>query len=103
MGKSYAHPLVVLIVRPNEQARVRVGVAAGRSLGGAVARNKAKRHLREAMRSFLPQANPGWDIVLIARHSMREASYQDISNALELLLNRSKILSEDVTSATDSR
>ena len=29
-GKSYAHPLVVLIVQNNDQPRVRVGVAAGK-------------------------------------------------------------------------
>ena len=59
-GKSYAHPLVVLIVlnsENNDQPRaraVRVGVAAGKSVGTAVYRNRAKRLLREAMRTLLP-------------------------------------------------
>ena len=40
-GKSYAHPLVVLIVQAHDQPRVKVGVAAGRTVGTAVYRNRA--------------------------------------------------------------
>ena len=62
-GKSYAHPLVVLIVQtmtsePRPVAfsdRGRVGVAAGRTVGTAVYRNRAKRLLREAMRTSYPK------------------------------------------------
>ena len=53
-GKSYAHPLVVLIVQSNNQPRVKIGVAAGRTVGTAVYRNRAKRLLREAMRTLIP-------------------------------------------------
>ena len=49
-GKSYAHPLVVLIVQPSDQPKIRVGVAAGKTVGVAVRRNRAKRLLREFYR-----------------------------------------------------
>ena len=42
-GKSFGDPLVVLIVAPNELGSVRIAVVAGRSVGGAVLRNRAKR------------------------------------------------------------
>ena len=35
-GKSYAHPLIVLIAQANDEMKVRVGVAAGRTVGTAV-------------------------------------------------------------------
>ena len=47
---------------------IRFGVTCSRKVGNAVARNRAKRRLREAARQVLPQAGrPGWDYVLIGR------------------------------------
>ncbi len=53
-GKSYAHPLIVLVAQANDEMKIRVGVAAGRTVGTAVKRNRAKRLLREAMRPLIP-------------------------------------------------
>lgn len=92
-GNSYAHPLVVLVVQASEAPRVRVGVVAGRTVGGAVLRNRSKRLLREAMRPFLPTLSPGWDLILIARPNMLAASLPEIQHALATLLRRAQILS----------
>ena len=91
-GKSYAHPFVVLVVKANELSRVRVGVTAGRSVGGAVQRNKAKRLLREAMRPLLPDLLPSWDLILIARSGLHSTSLQDIRQVLTSLLRRAQIM-----------
>lgn len=91
-GKSYAHPLVVLIVQKNDQPRVRVGVAAGRTAGTAVYRNRAKRLLREAMRPLIPHIAPGVDLILIARPGLTAASFEDARQALSSLLQRAEIL-----------
>lgn len=91
-GKSYAHPLLVLIVQPNPQETTRVGVSAGRSVGGAVERNRAKRLLREALHPLLPDLPPGWNLILIARRPMQEADFSQIQSALLQLLQRSRLL-----------
>ncbi len=98
-GKAYAHPLVVLIVAPNGLPQVRVGVAAGRSVGKAVQRNKAKRRLREIMRPLLPLLPPGYDLMLIARKPMATASFAEIRAAVLKLLRRASLLSEDANAA----
>jgi ribonuclease P protein component len=103
-GKSYAHPLVVLIVLKSGKSggpRVRVGVAAGRTVGTAVKRNRAKRLLREAMRTLIPdialrlrstQDNAsGLDLLLIARPGLSSASLDDVREALLTLLPRARI------------
>ena len=93
-GKSYAHPLVVLIVLEGEKSdtpRVRVGVAAGRTVGTAVTRNRAKRILREAIRPFLPNIASNLDLVLIARAGLAAASLEDTRQAIVTLLKRAKI------------
>jgi len=101
-GKSYAHPLVVLIVQNNDQPRVRVGVAAGKAVGTAVYRNRTKRLLREAMRTLIPnialrlrstQDNAsGLDLILIARPALASATLADVQRALLNLLQRAKVL-----------
>ncbi len=87
-GKSYAHPLVVLVVSRSEEDVTRVGVSASRSMGGAVQRNRAKRLLRESMRSIFPAVPAGWDILLIARAPLLQARFQDVKAAVQGLLRR---------------
>ena len=91
-GKSYAHPLVVLVASPTVEETIRVGVTAGRAVGGAVERNRAKRLLREAMRFLLPSVRSGWDLVLIARQPLPTASYEQVQSTLLQLLQRAKLL-----------
>ena len=99
-GKSYAHPLVVLIAQDNDQPHLRVGVAAGKSVGTAVIRNRAKRLLREALRTLIPnialrhaQDNASnLDLILIARPALASATLADTQRALQNLLQRAKIL-----------
>jgi len=91
-GKSYAHPLVVLIVQSNNQPRVKIGVAAGRTVGTAVYRNRAKRLLREAMRTLIPNIASGLDLILIARPALVSATLEDTRDALLNLLQRARIL-----------
>jgi ribonuclease P protein component len=88
-GKSWAHPLLVLVIRPNDLGFSRVGVTASRSVGSAVDRNRAKRLLREAARHLYPTyESEGWDIVLIARPKLIEVQEMVVEKALASLLRR---------------
>ena len=91
-GKSYAHPFVVLITLPNEMDKSRFAVSAGRSIGKAVQRNRAKRILRETLRSLIPSIAPGWDLVILARKPMANAGFDEIGSALTSLLSQAKLL-----------
>jgi ribonuclease P protein component len=82
-GTSYAHPLLVLITAPNQRGLNRFGIIAGRSVGNAVFRNRAKRRLRAAVRELLPRMQTGWDAVLIARAQVVEAQWDEILSAVE--------------------
>lgn len=93
-GKSYAHPLVVLLVANSEHPHPRVGLVVGRSLGGAVRRNQAKRRLRAAMRPLMPNIAPGHDLILIARRGLLEATFHEVQAVLHTLLQRARLLPE---------
>jgi ribonuclease P protein component len=92
IGKSYAHPLVVLIKHPNELDISRFGIAASRTLGNAIERNRAKRRLRESIRPLLDLIVPGWDIVVLARRPLISAQFSEIGLAIETLLKRAALL-----------
>jgi ribonuclease P protein component len=66
-----------------------VAVVAGRRVGGAVQRNRARRILREAWRVVAPQIDEATDAVLVARAGIRGAMTQDLVTQMNQLL-RSK-------------
>lgn len=91
-GKSYAHPLVILIVCPNALSTIRIGVQAGKSIGNAVRRNRAKRKLRSAIQKFIPDIYSGWDAIFIARPPLIDVDWSAIHIAVRDLLSRSGLL-----------
>ena len=103
-GKSYAHPLVVLVAQASEtKEHLKLGIAAGKTTGTAVSRNRAKRLLREAMRELIPSIASGWDLILIARPALVNASLADTRSALTNLLQRAKLLTTNENPPDDPR
>jgi ribonuclease P protein component len=87
-GRSYAEGSVVAYVakRTNGTGPARAGFVVSRKVGGAVARNRAKRLLREALRLEGRELPEGLDLVLIARPSVATASYHDVASDLRKIL-----------------
>ncbi|WP_083834503.1 ribonuclease P protein component [Oceanicola sp. S124] len=71
-------------------AQIRMGFTCSKKVGNAVARNRAKRRLREAARAMLPHlGRPGWDYVLIGRADQTAARPFELLKAdLEQALTR---------------
>ncbi|MBX3003060.1 MAG: ribonuclease P protein component [Anaerolineales bacterium] len=92
LGKSYPHPFVVLVVLASPLPQVRVGVMAGRRVGGAVQRNRAKRVLRAAIQPLLGALAPGYDVILIARPGVLAANSREAQAVLQRQLQRAKLL-----------
>ena len=93
-GRSWRHPLLVLLVRANGQEVSRFAFVASRYVGKAVVRNRVKRLLREVIRRHLPYIAKGWDCLLIARNGLPQASFVEVNLAVAQLLSRANLLQE---------
>ena len=69
----------------------RIAFIAGKKLGGAVARNRSKRVLRETARSA-GGPWPGKDVMLVARPATRVSSPEDLERSLLRHLRRLEVV-----------
>jgi ribonuclease P protein component len=93
-GRTWSHSLVVLAARPNGLDHSRFGFAVGRRVAKAARRNRIKRRMRESVRLRIQKGEiaAGWDLVFIARRPMLGASFQQVDQAIGLLLRRAGLL-----------
>ena len=91
-GRSWAHSLFVVWANASPLSHTRVGITASRKVGNAVARNRARRLLREAARHVYSELVDGWDIVLVARASLLRVDAVLVENELRSMLGRAGLL-----------
>ncbi|MDI6771164.1 MAG: ribonuclease P protein component [bacterium] len=87
-GSRRTTALLVLHARPNGTESVRVGLVVGRRLGGAVARNRVRRRLREAIRAERGRIRSGADLVVVPRRAAAAASYAALRGAVCVALDQ---------------
>ena len=78
--------LCIIFSLPNELGRKRLGIIASKKIGNAVARNRAKRIIREIFRQIKHRIEPALDIVIISGKDVVKLPYRviekELSNAL---------------------
>jgi ribonuclease P protein component len=94
VGKSFAHSLIVVIAAPNALSYSRTAVAAGRSVGNAVRRNRAKR-LRVCIDSLHLSLRSGWDVIIYARKPITFANFSSIQKEVFMSFSDAGILLKD--------
>jgi ribonuclease P protein component len=82
---------MVLYVSPGE-GQVRAGFVSSRRVGGAVARNRARRQMKEAWRSVASSIGGSFDLVFAARPEIREARTQDVTEEMHRSLAQAGVI-----------
>ncbi|MGN0677465.1 MAG: ribonuclease P protein component [Ruminococcus sp.] len=82
-GKFTASKNIVIYVRKNNLPFNRLGITAGKKIGNAVHRNRAKRIIRQAYRENELAMPLGIDIVIVARSSVCSAKSTELSGYLK--------------------
>jgi ribonuclease P protein component len=80
---------MVVLVAPGSG---KTAFVAGRRVGGAVPRNRARRILKAAWREFEPRVRDGYDIAFVARGTIRRSKTQDLVAEMEELLTRAGVM-----------
>lgn len=88
--KSVGRAFVCYGLRREGQGR-KFGLAVSRKVGSAVTRNRVKRYLREYYRTHRAQVDDDTHVVIVARPSAAELSYDQCSRAVQRLLTEIEV------------
>ena len=92
-GKSFVSPYFVIYAVKTRRG-VRLGITAGKKLGCAVKRNRAKRVITAAFRECLPNIPSGYDFVIVARTRILDIKSTAAAASMKTLLRSAGIWSE---------
>ncbi len=87
--RHFVAHMTVFYLQRSEGAGLRIGFTVGKTLGGAVQRNRMKRRLREAARLEATWPGPAVDVVINPKKSVITADFavlrSEISGALDVI------------------
>lgn len=79
---------MTLLMSPTQGTGCRLGIVASKRLGGAVARNRAKRLIREVFRRNPPRAGCAVDVLVIPRRELFDAVYSNLEEDFQSACRR---------------
>jgi len=92
-GIYFPERCLLLKAMRNDLGITRFGFIVSNKISGAAAkRNRVKRLLREAVRSFQDDVKEGYDCLFIARNNIIERKAEEVSMIVEKLLRKSGLL-----------
>lgn len=95
-GKTFHGKFMVLsLLKQQSEGLSRIGFITSRRVGGAVARNRVRRRLREIVRPDRAALPVGCWLALIARSRAADAAFSELRGEWRLLAVRAGVLAPD--------
>ena len=94
-GTSFANRYLVMYVSDNGLEMNRVGISVSKKVGNSVVRHRVKRLIKEAYRLQEEKFHRGLDVVIIARVSAKDISFEKTESALLHLGRLHQIVESD--------
>lgn len=94
-GKNIVFPTVVVYYQKNRLGYCRIGITAGKKVGCAVERNRAKRVIIASFRELLPYISGGYDFVFVARTKTSKVKSTVVFKSLKKAFLNEGIITED--------
>lgn len=91
-GKSVGSTYVVLFYKKNGLAYNRTAFLASKKVGNSVARNRARRLMRESYRELNKGFAIGYDLIFIARNTICNSKCADVKKSMEAAAKRIGVL-----------
>ncbi|MCU0511145.1 MAG: ribonuclease P protein component [Anaerolineae bacterium] len=85
---------LIINVAPGTLPHNRYGIITGKRVGSAVARNRIRRLLKEALRLLHARLDQGYDVVVIARPAVAGQSLAAIQQRLSRLCQQAGIVKD---------
>ena len=80
-----------IYIRKSDLQLARFGIAVGKKLGNAVARNKIKRRMRNILTNQKKLFSKGYDYIIIMKEKTKLLKYEELNEKLNDLLKKENI------------
>ena len=91
-GKSVGDRYVVIFYKKNNLSYNRTAFLASKKVGNSVHRNRARRLMKESVRTSELEISTGFDIIFIARNTIIDRNCAEVRNSIESALKKTKVL-----------